>query len=259
MTNRRRKLDDRVRLLHGPYQAPRLHVGDRASCLFRDRDVVVTSWTDALISWPRALPGGEKGHPGLLVDEELARAISTESAAAVRFWWGVSAGVVHRWRKALGVGRMDSEGSRRLILAASEKGADAVRGVPLPPEQVQQRRRTAIALNLGRNLRLGYHGRRWTDEEIALLDTLPDAEVATRAGRTTDAVRRKRESLGIPNPTARPGAYGNPPWTEEEDELVRRLPPHEAALCTGRTLHAVYSRRRALKTPAVRRGRRPKG
>jgi hypothetical protein len=30
----------------------------------------------------------------LLVDEELARAIRHESAAAIQFWWGVSGSVV---------------------------------------------------------------------------------------------------------------------------------------------------------------------
>jgi hypothetical protein len=84
----RRAADDRVRLLHGPYRAPRLHVGDRALCLFRDCLVKVTGWTDARISWPRALPVGERGHPSLLVDDELARAIRTEAAVAVRYWWG---------------------------------------------------------------------------------------------------------------------------------------------------------------------------
>jgi hypothetical protein len=54
----RRAADDRVRLLHGPYRAPKLHVGDRAQCLFRDCLVQVTAWTDARISWPRALPVG---------------------------------------------------------------------------------------------------------------------------------------------------------------------------------------------------------
>ena len=49
-----RRVDDRLRLLHGPYQPPRLRVGDRATCLFRDCDVIVTSWTDAPISWPRS-------------------------------------------------------------------------------------------------------------------------------------------------------------------------------------------------------------
>ena len=38
---------NRVRLLFGPYQAPALERGDRATCLYRDCDVVVTGWTDA--------------------------------------------------------------------------------------------------------------------------------------------------------------------------------------------------------------------
>jgi hypothetical protein len=42
-----RQADDRVRLLHGPYQPPPLRFGDRATCLFRDCDVVVTGGTDA--------------------------------------------------------------------------------------------------------------------------------------------------------------------------------------------------------------------
>src|SRR5271167_1560045 len=98
-----KRTDDRTRLLHGPYQAPRLHVGDRTVCLFKDCDVAVTGWTDAPISWPRCLPVGSTGHPGLLVDDELARAVRMESAAAIRHWWGVSVCVVWRWRKALGV------------------------------------------------------------------------------------------------------------------------------------------------------------
>jgi hypothetical protein len=146
-----RKVDDRVRLLHGPYRAPRLRVGDRADCLFRDCLVVVTGWTDARISWPRCRPlDVPRSHPSLLVDDELARAVRQESAAAVRWWWGVSVGVVWRWRKALGVTRATNEGSRRLIRAAAEKGAAAQRGVPLPAEQVERRRQTALELDLGR-------------------------------------------------------------------------------------------------------------
>jgi hypothetical protein len=67
-------------------------------------------------------------HPSLLVDDELARAIRNESALALRDWWGVSVGVVARWRKALGVGWAGSPGSERLIRAASEKGAAVLRG-----------------------------------------------------------------------------------------------------------------------------------
>jgi hypothetical protein len=65
-----------------------LSVGDRATCLFKDCLVYVTGWTDAPISWPRCLPVGERGHPSLLVDDELARAVRTEAAAAVMFWHG---------------------------------------------------------------------------------------------------------------------------------------------------------------------------
>jgi hypothetical protein len=100
-------------LLFGPYRTPPLRRGDRATCLFRDCDVVVTGWSDGPIPWPRCLPLGTVGHPSLLVEEELARAVRNESAAALGHWWGVSAGVVWRWRKALGVGRAGSEGSRR--------------------------------------------------------------------------------------------------------------------------------------------------
>jgi hypothetical protein len=87
----RKKPDDRLRHLLGPYQIPALRVGDRATCLYRNCDVVVTSWTDPPISWPRCKRTAGKGHPSLLVDEELARAIKTESAAAVMHWWGVGA------------------------------------------------------------------------------------------------------------------------------------------------------------------------
>jgi hypothetical protein len=171
----------------------------------------------------------------------------------------VSPGVVWRWRKALDVKRMENPGSRRLTLAASAKGADVQRGVELPPEQVERRRQTAVEQDLGRNLQLGYHGECWTDEDVALLGKIPDEEIARRTGRTLNAVRQKRVVLGLPNPTARAGAYGSPPWTEEEDDVLRRLSPKEAAEQTGRTLDAVYGRRSALGLAPARRGpkRRP--
>jgi hypothetical protein len=43
----------RLDLLFGPYKAPRLKVGQRAVCQYRDADVVITSRTDAPIPWPR--------------------------------------------------------------------------------------------------------------------------------------------------------------------------------------------------------------
>jgi hypothetical protein len=83
----------------------------------------------ARIPWPRChlAEGRARGH-GLLIDEELARAVLHESAAAVAHWWGVSKSTVQHWRTALGVGRLDAEGSRRLILRAVQKASSARRG-----------------------------------------------------------------------------------------------------------------------------------
>jgi hypothetical protein len=178
---------------------------DRATCLYRDCDVRVTGWTDAPISWPCCRPlAVPRSQPSLLVDQELARAIRYESAAAIMRWWGVSDGMVNRWRKAFGVGRTNCPGSQRLIRDASEQVAAKVRGKPLRPEQVEQRRRTARELNLGKYLGPGYNLRPWwSPAELRLLGKLPDGEVAARVGRLPNAVRCKREKLGIPNPVDR--------------------------------------------------------
>src|SRR5262245_6691647 len=123
------------RLLAGPYTAPPHRRGDRATCLYRDADVLVTSWTSAPIPWPRCCrPGTHGGGSGLLVTEELVRAIRTESAAAVCCWWGVSEGVVWRWRKVLGVTRWGTKGSKLLHQEVIARGADATRGRRLSEE-----------------------------------------------------------------------------------------------------------------------------
>jgi hypothetical protein len=86
---------------------------------------------------------GTKGRPPLLVDGGLARAVRHESAAALRFWWGVSALLVWRWRKAPGVDRVNCPGSQRLTRQAPEQGAAQLRAKELPPEQVERRREEA--------------------------------------------------------------------------------------------------------------------
>ena len=92
--------DSRVRviLIAGPYIAPAVKRGGVATCLFRDDDVIITSWSDGRIAWPRCQRPRQHGGSGLLVTEELVRAIKTESSIAVQYWFGVNGETVWRWR-----------------------------------------------------------------------------------------------------------------------------------------------------------------
>jgi hypothetical protein len=138
-----------------------------------------------------------------LVDEELARAVRHESVVAIMRWWRVSQTAVYHWRAALGVGRTDNDGSRRLIRVASEAGGRVTHYRGISDKECDARSRRALGLNLARYLPKGYHGPRWTAEQLALLGTEPDAVVAARVGRTESAVRQIRCRLGIPNPQDR--------------------------------------------------------
>jgi len=190
--------EERTRLLLGPYNPPPLKKGERAYCLLRDCDVVITGWTDARIPWPRCRALDSRGGSGLLVNETLARAIRNESAVAIQYWWGDGLKAVWAWREAFGVGRMDSKGSRRLILAASKRGAQTMALYGLPDAVCDQMSERAKRQNLASFLRKGYHGPWWTQEELRLLGTEPDEELAARIGRSTTAVRVMRIRRGIP-------------------------------------------------------------
>jgi hypothetical protein len=234
---------DRVRLLYPPYKSPRLKRGDRAHCLFRGGTVVITGWSDARIPWPRCRAiDSTWGGSGLLVDEELARAVRREAAAAVMWWWRASGRAVFNWRKAMGVRRMENEGTARLMLASAHKGALGIIAHDWTDQERDQRSRRAVELGVDRNLILGYHGPRWTPEDIALLGTIPDEDVASRTGRKADAVRQKQEELGIANPVS-----GR--WSGEEVALLGTLPDEAVAIQTGRSLAAVRQKRAKLGIP----------
>ncbi len=185
---------DLVRLLASPYRPPPLRKGDRTTCLYRDAAVVITSWSGARIAWPRCRALHSRGGSGLLVDEELLRAIRTESAQALMFWWGVSGHAVLNWRRAFGVGQWGTEGSCRLHRQAGEKGVAVLRERGLTDAQSERSRR----LNLARFLREHPPRPLWTRGDEALIGTMPDVVLAERLGRTEGAVRVRRTGLGIP-------------------------------------------------------------
>lgn len=179
---------DRVKLVFGPYRPQRLRRGDRLFCLLRDCDVIITGWSDGRIPWPRCRAlRTHGGGSGLLLDEELARAVRPESSLAVQCWFGVAGGVVWRWRKALGVGQWEPERSRRLHQELSERGAAALKERGLSEEECGRRSKRSRELNIARFLPTGYHGPRWTAAEEALL------------GMMADKLSR-RASAGLPRP-----------------------------------------------------------
>ena len=133
-----------------------------------------------------------------LLDDELLSAIRTESASAIMYWFGVSASTVWSWRKAFGIRRWGTEGSRRLHKVLSGIGAAAPKVYSLAERERRQQR--AIKLKLvARYFKPGFQGRWWTKKEKALLGKLPDEEVAERVGRTANGVRVMRTRLGIPS------------------------------------------------------------
>jgi hypothetical protein len=85
-----------VKLLFGPYRVPRLKTGQRVHCQLRDRDVIVTGYTNARIAWPKGRLAESRGQPSLIVDDELARALHNESRIAVAYWWGLAKSTITR-------------------------------------------------------------------------------------------------------------------------------------------------------------------
>jgi hypothetical protein len=184
--------------LRGTYEPPKLRLGQLTDCLVRDETLVVSSWSEAPISWPRGCrPVQSPGSPSLIVDEELARAVREESAAAIRYWWGVSNRTVCKWRKALGVDRRNNEGSQALIHAATTRARSAQ--APVRSEEYRQKQRE----NIRRRRAEGSApelatGRAWSPEHKALLGTMPDEEVASRTGHPLRSVKTVRLRLRIP-------------------------------------------------------------
>ena len=184
-----------VPTLIGSYAPPAVRKGDRVLCLYRDAECVVTSWSDGRIAWPRVRALGQRGGSGLLIDETLRRAVQTESAIGLKFWFGVGARAVWRWRKAFQISRTGTEGSRRLHQAASERGAEGIKSkVWTAAERALKR-----ALTRGRKPHGRWEGRRWTTEMDARLGAEEDDALAREWGKTTGAVRVRRARLGIPS------------------------------------------------------------
>ena len=67
-------------ILLGTYTPPAWSIGRRVYCRVRRQWCKVSSYTDALISWPRGQPLKQRGGVGLVVNDTLERAFKKASA-----------------------------------------------------------------------------------------------------------------------------------------------------------------------------------
>jgi hypothetical protein len=149
----------------------------------------------APISWPRGQPLKQRGGGGLIVNATLERAIRTESAESLRHFFGVTKGVVWRWRKAFGIPRAGTPGSAARIAESSAKGAAAMKSKEWTAEELDRKSKRSKLLGLKSTGRWAIGG--WTNEQRALLGTDDDEVIAARVGRTKGAVAAKPAVLGI--------------------------------------------------------------
>jgi hypothetical protein len=223
---------ERVKLLGGPYSAPLVEIGQFVDCALRG-EVEVTGMLAAPIPWPMGRKPPRGRGRSLILCGDLVEAVRRESAEAIRCHWGVGSNTVWTWRKALGVGQYN-EGTTRL---KSERGhgegslarlAKAHAILSDPERDGERREKIAVSKRgkarppeVGQATGKGHKGLKHSAE--------------TRH-RMSEAHRRRGTG----------GANPGRPWTPEEDALVWSLDAQEAARRTGRTVKAVWARRRKL-------------
>jgi hypothetical protein len=268
---------ERVKLLYGPYRAPRCTVGQKLTCEYRKREVWVKGISDAPIPWPVARRG-IRHFP--IVCGDLVRALRTESEMAVAYHWGVHDATVSKWRQAFGIAPM-TNGSRRLriewaadIFTAEfrAKGREAMQRPDVRAKLSASRKERRPHPNtieacrrLGkrpksdawkralseRSKRMWEHPeahglpprRQWLDDELALLGTNSDQEVAKALGLRVSVVKRKRLMLGI--------SRRAPPWNDQEIALLGTVPDSQLGRTLRKSASAVQRKREKLGIPSV--------
>lgn len=203
--------DDRYKLVGGPYYPPRTFRGSFMTCELRGK-VRIGGYSDAPIPWPRIWH-----RRSLVICGDLLRALRTESVLAVSYYWGLSKAIVSQYRQQFGVPRMNP-GTHRLIhefvipasctpealakQSAAREGRpstesvrdrERLRRIQRRPKSENWRRK--MSERLRRRFDIIGPFRHWTEEELAMIGTMPDREVARRIGRSLSAVRAKKFTL----------------------------------------------------------------
>ncbi len=201
--------EELVRLVDGPYLPPLVPIGARLRCELRG-ELEVDGYTNALIPWPTA-KGRRKQ---LILCGDFLRALRTESVAGMAFHFGISHALVSELRQRFGVERYTA-GSMRLFwrnieLARTDEARAKMSSQregrqdlmkPEDRERLRQIQRRPKSEEWKERMseqqqRLAAAGRAsWTEEELKLIGTRPDREVARLLNRSLLAVKAKKFQL----------------------------------------------------------------
>jgi hypothetical protein len=218
------------------YKAPLFRYGQVVECA-RFGEVRIDGISDGPIPWPVTRRAG--GKPSLILYGDLSRAVRLESNLTVQRLFGVKHHTVWVWRRALGVPQNNAGTmARRRELGQTEWFREfRAKGQAKARDPIRRERVAAAKRGKPRP----QHVR--------------DALRAANQGRPqSEETRAKRRAAHLARGT-RPPAAGRA-WESWEDEALRTMPPSEVAEKTGRTLKAVYLRRRKF---GIRDGRKNSG
>lgn len=89
----------------------------------------------------------------------------------------------------------------------------------------------------------------WSDEEIAMLGTMSDVDLAEKLGIPKANVTSRRHKLGIA-PFNAHKSITTRPWTDKEIALLGAMPDASVAHMTNRALNSVQQMRHRMRIPA---------
>lgn len=178
-----------LRFAGGPYFAPRVKRGDIVECA-RLGEMRVIGWSEGPLPWPKGTRGGP---PSLILFADLERAVRIESSVAITLAWGVSRQTAHEWRAALDVERITRGTMNRFkqneTAITAQTDWEAVSQIIHTPELFEKARQTRNHNAIGK--------RQWSEEEVAWMGQITDAEIARRlkCNKLTVAMERRRRGI----------------------------------------------------------------
>lgn len=220
----------------GPYFTPKFSVGEVVECAVRGK-VTIVGTSRGRIPWPLAKSLNDR-RCAPVVFEDLEKAVHLESAAAVRYWWGVHGKAVSAWRAAFGV--KYNFGDYRLHSVLSSVNWPRVAAKLKAAAKLPER-----AARIAESLK----GRKRPKRVVEKIRRSNLGRKHTLEARANMSAAHRRRGTRPP--------WLNAAWSAEEDEVLRQHSAAEAMRILNRSRAAVACRRSRLGLSSKRQLRNP--